>query len=927
MKDHTNTPDNLEKADKVDAAIEAINADVPTAAAIANATASARAAIASQRGPHALDKQSEAMGSVDLGGSIESVELKNPEKSQAPTTSERWDSIDDYIAAIPAYLARQLSPAQSILFEEETRQSIPLRRALDTARGRESDQSQGLAGNPAGSSRYRWLAAAATVAAVAIALFIVMPQLPSFDQSRLAQVDAIDGQLYQLVDGRLQALMPGTWINGRQRIRSAGASSALITLDDGSQIEVDERSELSMTRRGSGNRIDVSRGRILVQASPQGAGTLDVFTDEFMVSVTGTIFEVAHGAKGSRVAVIEGSVNVLLQGDTTALEPGQVMDSRAQLFARSVIDEIAWSQNADQYVAMLQEVVALQQDLQAVMDVTPRYSTRLLDLAPASTAVYIAVPNAPEKIVDVYDVIRARMQGSEALGEYWAEFESASEGGRVDEVMNWLREIGYALGEETVVAITMPDGGVNVDSEAGIGAPVILSEVDADAFRAAFTDQMEQLRAALEAEGLDADMEVAIIDDPADARDGELSILLVDDILVASINAATLIELQANIDNGGSAFVGSDLHGMLQSSYAQGTEILGAVHFPQLFSPLEMSAQANDGLDAAGLANMEYLVAQHRQENGETTITADIFFDGERQGAMAWLANPGPMGSLEFFSTDTTFATAVLLKEPGSILDEFGPIDLPADFDAQAELELFYNVIGILGGEVAFGLDGPALPTPAWKVVIEAYDATVLQQSIEWSVARFNEYVAAEEAIEASLALSPANVAGYSGYRVNLSVESVGDTELGLSAASFHYAYVDGYLVAAADQGLVDRAISFYKSGSGLHTDSEFRELLSRDGYLDFSLVSFSRLGELLGDVMSNLPSALTEEQQAAVAAIDGLDNDVGPSISSILALPDRMHLVHNGSSQLPVQILSQLIALQPLIESVTEQNISVTVD
>ena len=100
------------------------------------------------------------------------------------------------------------------------------------------------------------------MAAVAFFLFIALPDLPSFNQTRLAQVDEIDGELYQLVDGRLEALTTGTWINGRQRIRSANNSSALITLDDGSQIEVDERSELSMTRRGSGNRIDVSRGRI-----------------------------------------------------------------------------------------------------------------------------------------------------------------------------------------------------------------------------------------------------------------------------------------------------------------------------------------------------------------------------------------------------------------------------------------------------------------------------------------------------------------------------------------------------------------------------------------------------------------------------------------------------------------------------------------
>lgn len=893
MKDHPATPDNIE------AAIESVKADLPSAAEIAGASERARAAIDSQRGPQALVKQGEA------------------QRPEAPAPSDSWDSIDDYIAAIPAYLATQLTPAQTLLFEEETRQSVPLRRALNAARGSDTDQlTDFAAGTATDRITYRWWAAAATVAAVAIALFVALPQLPSFDQSRLAQVEEIDGQLYQLVNGRLESLTPGTWIDGRQRIRTAGNSTAIITLDDGSQIEIDERSELSMTRRGSGNRIDVSRGRILVAASPQGSGTLDVFTKELMVSVTGTIFEVAHGAKGSRVAVIEGSVNVLLQGDTTSLEPGEAMDSRMDFLTLSVADEISWSKNADQYLAMLQEVAALQQDLEAVMDSPPRYSTRLLDLAPANTAVYIAVPNAPEKIVDVYDVIRARMQGSETLGKYWAEFELASEAGHLEEIMAWLREIGYALGEETVVAISMQDDGDGEVDETEV-VPVVLSEVDADAFRASFDNQVERLRAALEAEGLDGDdFEIAIIDDPADAVDGELSILLYEDILVASIDAATLQGMQVILENGGSAFVDSELHGLLQSSYAQGTEILGAVHISQLLAAFEMPAEAVDGLDAVGLSNAEYLVAQHQQENGETTITADLYFDGDRQGVMAWLAHPGPMGSLEFFSTDTTFATAILLKEPISILDEFGPLGLPDDFDAQAELELLYNVVAVLGGEVAFGLDGPALPTPAWKVVIEAYDETVLQESIEWSVARFNEYAAAEEGVDASIELSPADVGGYSGYEVSLSVELTADTEFDFGSASFHYAYVDGYLVAAPDAGLVDRAISFYESGSGLQNDSEFRELLSRDGYLDFSLVSFSRLGELLNDVLGNLPSTVSEEQQAAISAID---TEVGPSISSILALSDRMHLAHNGSSQLPVQILSQMVALRPLLESMAE--------
>ena len=253
-------------------AIESIQADVPGAAEIKAAGDRVRAAITAQRGPQAV-----------VGSESEPV--------------ENWNSIDDYVAAIPAYLAKQLGESQTLLFEEETRSSVPLRRALNEAR----QQADGSVKTSVDDGRsktpvYRWLAAAAAVAVIAVSMIIAVPDLPSLDQTRVAQIDEIDGQLYQIVDGSLEKLAVGTWVDGQQRLRSASGSTAIITLDDGSQIEVDERSEISMTRRGSGNRIDVSRGRILVAASPQGSGTLDVFTSEFMVSVTGTIFEVAHGA-------------------------------------------------------------------------------------------------------------------------------------------------------------------------------------------------------------------------------------------------------------------------------------------------------------------------------------------------------------------------------------------------------------------------------------------------------------------------------------------------------------------------------------------------------------------------------------------------------------------------------------------------------
>ena len=45
---------------------------------------------------------------------------------------------------------------------------------------------------------------------------------------------------------------------------------------------------------------------------------------------------------------------------------------------------------------------------------------------------------------------------------------------------------------------------------------------------------------------------------------------------------------------------------------------------------------------------------------------------------------------------------------------------------------------GALGGEFAFALDGPVLPKPSWKLVVEVYDPARLQATLEWAVGRLN---------------------------------------------------------------------------------------------------------------------------------------------------------------------------------------------
>ena len=97
-----------------------------------------------------------------------------------------------------------------------------------------------------------------------------------------------------------------------------------------------------------------------------------------------------------------------------------------------------------------------------------------------------------------------------------------------------------------------------------------------------------------------------------------------------------------------------------------------------------------------------------------------------------------------------------MVKSPALILDDIvamaaagddGARQALAELESRLDLRLREDFAETLGGEFAFALDGPLLPTPAWKVIVEVYDPARLQASLQTLVTR-----AADEAQRARAA-------------------------------------------------------------------------------------------------------------------------------------------------------------------------------
>jgi hypothetical protein len=785
----------------------------------------------------------------------------------------------DFQALIPAYRAKQLPDAQVWLLEDHVHGCPACRRALEAARsGKVAERGSRAISHRTFAPQWKWAMAAALTIGVGIGAWQMRDNLLPAPGGPRGVVESVQGSLYRVSDTSSMPIVAGAELSEREEILTARGSNAMVRLADGSLVEMRERSGLSLSRKRSGTTIRLERGSVIVQAAKQRTGRLYVATNDCLVSVKGTVFAVDSGVKGSRVSVLEGEVRVQEASETKLLHPGEQVSTGAAMAPLPIQEEIAWSRNASEHLSLLGDFAAMQKQLEQVPGPGLRYSSRLLDLAPDATVLYVAIPNVGGMLGDAQHIFQERMNQSQVLRDWWSSQNHPEE---LTRVLDTVREFSKYLGNEVVFTVSK-------DGAGQYKMPVVMAQVTQSGFRPYLEQQVSQL-----ARG----GRLAIVEDPsalpaAPTENGAYA-LLMNNVVAVSPDPANLRAVAALIQQPGSgAFAKTAFHQRIASAYQVGVGWLISVDMEQILpvSVTDNGQPAKGSPDAAlsrlGVYDVQHLLVERREIGGKTENRAVMTFSQPRRGMAAWLASPAPMGALNFVSPDASFAVSFVVMQPKAALQElFSALQAvdpsfttaEAQFESQTGISVLDDLAALLGGDVAFAIDGPVLPTPSWKFAIEVYDPAHLESTIEMLVAKANGVESG-----AGLSLTQAQVSGRTYYTL----------QSPKSPVAVNYTYVDGYLVAAASQALLTQAISQQAAGITLARSVRFKALLAPDGYNNFSAILYQNLGPIFGSLASGL-NAVAPDQKKAIAVLKA---NSAPSLIYAYGEPQQIELASTGS-------------------------------
>lgn len=654
-----------------------------------------------------------------------------------------------------------------------------------------------------------WAAAAAVIFAV---LYLERGSIDSLlaPSGPRATVVSLQGSLY-LVPGEM--LKTGSAIGDNAVVRTGPGARAVLRLRDGSLVDVNERTELSV-HRVRGPSIRLQRGDIIVRAAKQQLGHhLRVETRDSVASVRGTIFAVSAGFSGTLVSVLEGSVAVTQPGTEVVLSRGQQAASNPALTS-SVQDAVSWSPDAQTYLAILGSLANLEKQIAGLPSPTLPTQSSLLPYIPANTVLYGAVPNLSGTIDQAVALAEQQSSENPAFNQWW----NSSAGQELRKLIGRVQAVAPLLGDEVVYGISM-----NRDTMQGI--PIMLAEVR--------QGKRSDLTAALNGLGLQ--------------MNGASSYQLADTLFAASNSPANLQWLKDHMGQG----AGSSFAGEIAARYQDGAAWLLGIDMESIL----LNAQ-NAFINAQ---QAKHLFFEQRKPGGIEENELTVSFKGARAGLASILASTGSGGAAEYLSSDSIAAMYASTREPQQLFDEltaqlsrFSPAfqSILASAEAQIGISFSNDLARALGTESALSIDGIPATGPVWTMAVLINDSSAFDSTMRKLA----------NAVNAGL-----EKAGKP-ERMEIEQESLDGrtwTTMKVSPFAVTWTYDRGYMVAGSDRGAAARAIATRNGGSPLVWSPAFQQQLATSAGLHPSGFVWLNTNGVLQGLAALVPNASIQKLAA----------------------------------------------------------------
>jgi hypothetical protein len=780
------------------------------------------------------------------------------------------------------YRRGKLSTPRALLIRSHLSECADCRK-VDFRRGRlrlattpwQSDARLELGSPVRKRSTFAVLAAAALVAC--IAFLMLRSSYFAVPSGQRALVEAVSGMLYRVDGSTVERLVAGAALAEGQVVRSGPSPQSLLRLADGSMVELGERAEFSLAMKGRDINVHLHRGQIIVQAAKRKVGHLYVEAPDCRVAVTGTVFSVLTSLKGSRVSVIEGEVRVAPStGQTSVLHRGDQVTTNQALRPVPIEREIAWSRNLEDHLALLHALSALKTDWATIPEPELRYQSKFTNLVPDDTSVYVAIPNYGATLQEGYLLFKARLNESAVLKKWWEGSDLVQGTENFDGLITRMYELSSFLGDEVIIA-----GSVEGDEPQMVAMAEVKSKGLAERIGPTLSlpDGKSVPITMVDAEG-------ATQFDSSHSTNIGVILLVTPDVVAFSTSSSAIAKVATRLQSKEQgAFVASRLGERITDAYQNGTGLLVA-------ADLEMLAAGNLDRHVGHVDEMgpTHLLFERKVIGGKTQNSGELGFDGPREGFASWLSEPAPMGSLNFLTSQSSAVVAFLMKRPAEVLDDLTRL-VPrehafwsqlAKTEADWKVRLREDIADTLGAEVAIALDGPLLPLPSWKVVIEVEEADRLERGLELLVRRANEEMGKKAM--GGLVFEHEKVGTYTFHRIKTR-----DSAIPLEV---NYAFVDGYLVATPSSALLSRAIDAHASGDTLARSRRFTDGLPEDGQASLSGLLFQ---DLIGELASTLDSAEVAVTPELRPALEKLGRESKPTLVGFYGWPDRIEMSGTG--------------------------------